>query len=281
MFTKVKWLYLTMMICSFYSLVSWADCHVEIEKVELEIDNLSNYHSLMTHKPKMQFKAYFDGISENCFGYLTLNSQNNFQLKSVTRAIPYTITFSDSPYTGLALRQTQSKRKIDLVLDASTVVKSGKYKDVILLQLKDRHNRVLDEYEMVLDISIEPYLNVSLLGFHSTHSVVNLGELLPNKEYSTLPSIKLVTNSDIVIKVNSDNKGSLFHQVFKNKYTIDYTLALASNLIDLKQQSVQHFSFVEKMEYILPVKIKMSDFKEQPAGLYSDTIRFEISPLNY
>ena len=145
----------------------------------------------------------------------------------------------------------------------------------------NENNEVLDDYELNVDVNIPANVSLSLLGFSSSHNVVNLGELVANKEYTMLPTLKVVTNADVAIKVDSENKGKLIHTLYQSRFAIDYSLIMNGRNIDLKQRSVKTFSFSDQTVFLLPLKIKLAQFKNQAAGHYSDTIRFQISPLNY
>ena len=149
------------------------------------------------------------------------------------------------------------------------------------MKLYDQGSKLLDEREYSIQENIAPRTSLSVLGYNTFSNTINLGELIPSKEYTMLPSLQVVTNSDVQLSVSSDNNGKLIHSLYRDKYAINYYLDMAGDELHLSQDIEQVYSYNGQTVFLLPLRIHLSDFREQAAGEYSDTIRFQISPLNY
>ena len=149
------------------------------------------------------------------------------------------------------------------------------------MKLYDQGSKLLDEREYSIQENIAPRTSLSVLGYNTFSNTINLGELIPSKEYTMLPSLQVVTNSDVQLSVSSDNNGKLIHSFYRDKYAINYSLDLAGSWLQLDNLSQHKFTYSGQTVYLLPLKIQLNDFERQAAGEYSDTIRFQISPLNY
>ncbi|WP_062570579.1 hypothetical protein [Pseudoalteromonas arabiensis] len=282
MFSKMRLAKKSILIFFLMPLSSWATCDATIESIQQGVDNLSGYHSLQRTDAEKQLTLYTTA-TDDCTLYVALSSENNFQFIGQHQHIPYHIASSSSLLSGQVSRLAveDGQASFALTIAAGTPVKAGQYRDRLTLQLMNENNEVLDDYELNVDVNIPANVSLSLLGFSSSHNVVNLGELVANKEYAMLPTLKVVTNADVAIKVDSENKGKLIHTLYQSRFAIDYSLIMNGRNIDLKQRSVKTFSFSDQTVFLLPLKIKLAQFQNQAAGHYSDTVRFQISPLNY
>lgn len=260
-----------------------AQCTAKFDKVDHIYDDFESYHALQKVDAKKELRISILN-NENCKPYLVLTSENQVQLKGQFQSVAYQIKSSQSyaiGSTSLKANFNDSSVTLILLIPPGTPVKAGIYSDRLQLKLYSSDNQLLDELEYNIEENITPKTSLSLLGYNTFANTINLGELISGNDYSMLPSLQVVTNSDIQVSVRSDNNGKLVHNLYKDKYAINYSLEFAGNRLDLSNISKHKFSYSGKTVFLLPLKVKLDDFKRQAAGEYSDVIRFQISPLNY
>lgn len=261
----------------------FAQCNAKIDKVEHIFDNFDQYYSLQTTDAKKQLRISVVD-DEECQLHVILKSENQGRLKGVFQNIAYRYSSNAQQLLSSSISRLEfidSKAEIELLIPSGTPVKAGIYKDRLQVKLYDQNNNFLDELQLDIDTNIAPRTNLSVLGYNTLSSTISLGELTPRQTYSMLPSLQIVTNSDVKLRVSSDNKGKLVHSIYKHRYDIDYYLDMAGDELHLSQDIEQVYSYNGQTVFLLPLRIHLSDFREQAAGEYSDTIRFQISPLNY
>ena len=122
---------------------------------------------------------------------------------------------------------------------------------------------------------------LSFLGYNSANTSIDLGELIPQKEYSLLPSLQVVANTDITMTIWSEHNGKLIHELYQSSYAINYSLALTGDYVELNHAMKRRFLFTKQTDFLIPLKIKLTAFSNQAAGQYQDTIRFQVSPQAY
>ncbi|MEM5509647.1 hypothetical protein WNY98_12275 [Pseudoalteromonas sp. AS71] len=263
--------------------MSFAQCNAKIDKVEHIFDNFEQYYSLQTTDAKKQLRISVVD-DEKCQLHIILKSENQGKLKGVFQTIAYRYSSNAQQLLSSSISRLEfidSKAEIELLIPSGTPVKAGIYKDRLQVELYDQNNNFLDELQLDIDTNIAPRTNLSVLGYNTLSSTISLGELTPRQTYSMLPSLQIVTNSDVKLRISSDNKGKLVHSIYKHRYDIDYYLDMAGNELHLSQDIEQAYSYNGQTVFLLPLRIHLADFREQAAGEYSDTIRFQISPLNY
>ncbi|MBH0037743.1 hypothetical protein [Pseudoalteromonas sp. SWN166] len=260
-----------------------AQCAARFDKVEHIFDDFESYHALQQVDAKKELRVSVIN-DESCQLHMVLTSENQTQLQGQFQSVPYQIKSTQSQListSSLRLNFIESSTTLTLLIPSGTPIKSGMYTDRLQMKLYDQGNKLLDEREYNIEESIAPRTSLSVLGYNTFSNTINLGELIPGKEYTMLPSLQVVTNSDIQLSVSSDNNGKLIHSLYKDKYAINYSLDLAGSWLELNNVSKHKFSYSGQTVYLLPLKIQLDDFERQAAGEYSDIIRFQISPLNY
>lgn len=271
------------LVLFFVTNICVAQCSAKIDKVEHVFDNFDQYHSLQTTDAKKQLRISVVD-DEKCQPYIVLKSENQGKLKGIFQSIAYRYSSNAQQLLSssiIRLELIDSKAELELLIPSGTPVKAGVYRDRLQINLYDKNNSLLDELQLNIDTNITPRTNLSVLGYNTLSNTISLGELTPRQTYSMLPSLQVVTNSDVKLRVSSDNKGKLVHSIYNHRYAIDYYLDLAGNELQLSQDIEQIYSYDGQTVFLLPLRIHLADFKEQAAGEYSDVIRFQISPLNY
>jgi len=263
--------------------LAYAECLAKFDKVAHVYDDFENYHALQQVDAKKELLISVVN-SNNCQLHVVLSSENQTQLKSQFQSFPYQIKSDQSQLmssSSLKFELIENSVKLTLNIVSGTPVKAGIYNDRLTLKLYDKSNQLLDEKEYEIEENITPKTSLSVIGYNTSANMINIGELISGKLYNMLPSLQVVTNSDIQLSLSSENNGKLIHSEFKNKYSINYSLNFAGNWFELNTPSTHSFSYNGQTVFLLPLKIQLSDFERQAAGEYSDTIRFQISPLNY
>ncbi|WP_287242180.1 hypothetical protein [Pseudoalteromonas sp.] len=281
MFNNIKLAQLIILISLGMTLSCYAECDGEIKQVEHGFDSLHNY------KPNQDAEKFVTvkvSANNDCQYYLVLESQTNFQLTGQFREIPYYIKdeqsgLSNSPFKKFNI--TDDKASLGFVIISGTVVKAGNYTDRLKIVMKNQHNEIVDEYDFDIDLKIPSNISLSFLGYSGTNATVNLGELKATEEYSLLPSLHIVANIDVIIRVDSQHLGKLKHETHDDKFAIDYKLAISNEYFELKSPITKQISIAEGDEVLLPLKIKLADFSNLAAGRYSDIIRFQVNPVSY
>ena len=283
MYTKQKLKFISGLVLLFLPLISYAQCNARLDKVEHIFDDFDQYHALQKVDAKKQLRINVVNDAQ-CQLHIILSSENHAQLRGDSQHISY--VFSSNAQQLLSssttrLQLIESAADIELLIPAGTPVKAGLYTDRLQIKLFDQNSLLLDERQLDIETAIAPRTSISVLGYNTFAHTINLGELIPQHEYTMLPSLQVVTNSDIKLRVSSDNNGRLLHNLYQQKYAIDYNLSIAGNWLSLSQETQQSFSYTGQTVFLLPLKVQLANFKELAAGEYSDTIRFKISPLNY
>jgi hypothetical protein len=271
------------LVLFFVTNICVAQCSAKIDKVEHIFDNFDQYHSLQTTDAKKQLRISVVD-DEKCQPYIVLKSENQGKLKGIFQSIAYRHSSNAQQLLSssiIRLELIDSRAELELLIPSGTPVKAGVYRDRLQINLYDKNNSLLDELQLNIDTNITPRTNLSVLGYNTLSNTISLGELTPRQKYSMVPSLQVVTNSDVKLRVSSDNKGKLVHSIYNHRYAIDYYLDLAGNELQLSQDIEQIYSYDGQTVFLLPLRIHLADFKEQAAGEYSDVIRFQISPLNY
>jgi hypothetical protein len=262
---------------------SYGQCNARLNKVEHIFDNFDQYHALQKVDAKKQLRFHVIN-DEQCQLHIILSSENQTQLRGAFQTIAYQFRSNAQQLLSSStsrLPLIDSKAEVELFIRAGVPVKSGVYSDRLQIKLYDKNKQLLDERQLDIETQIAPRTSLSVLGYNTFAHTINLGELTPRQTYTMLPSLQVVTNSDIKLRVSSDNKGKLIHSLYQQQYAIDYSLDMAGNWLTLSQDTQHTFSYEGQTVFLLPLKIQLADFKEQAAGKYSDTIRFQISPLHY
>lgn len=271
------------LVLFFVTNICVAQCSAKIDKVEHIFDNFDQYHSLQTTDAKKQLRISVVD-DEKCQPYIVLKSENQGKLKGIFQSIAYRHSSNAQQLLSssiIRLELIDSRAELELLIPSGTPVKAGVYRDRLQINLYDKNNSLLDELQLNIDTNITPRTNLSVLGYNTLSNTISLGELTPRQTYSMLPSLQVVTNSDVKLRVSSDNKGKLVHSIYNHRYAIGYYLDLAGNELQLSQDIEQIYSYDGQTVFLLPLRVHLADFKEQAAGEYSDVIRFQISPLNY
>lgn len=263
--------------------VSYAQCNARLDKVDHIFDDFNQYHALqkVDAKKKLRINVIND---QQCQLHILLSSENQTQLRGAFQTIAYQFRSNAQQLIGSSVRRLpliNSAADVELLIPSGTPVKAGLYTDRLKIKLYNQSNQLLDERRLDIETKIAPRASLSVLGYNTFASTINLGELIPQQTYTMLPSLQVVTNSDIKLDVSSDNKGKLIHSLYKQQYAIDYNLNIAGNWLSLSQDTQHKLSFEGQTVFLLPLKIQLADFKELAAGEYKDTIRFQVSPLHY
>ncbi|MCK8126135.1 hypothetical protein MTF66_14020 [Pseudoalteromonas sp. 2CM39R] len=261
----------------------FGQCSAKIQRIEHLFDNLQEYRALQNQDAEKQVKVLIEGDT-NCSYYLQVLSENNQQLLGQYQHIPYFIGNSNSLLSNTSLNNlaiSDNSMTLRFVIARGVIARAGQYQDTVKLILKNQFNEALDERDYDFDVTIPTHLALSFLGYNSASTSIDLGELIPQKEYSLLPSLLVVANTDIAMTIWSENKGKLVHEFYQNGYTINYSLALAGDYIELHHAMKKSFLFTKQTDFLIPLKIKLAAFSNQAAGQYQDTIRFQISPQVY
>ncbi|MDC3188370.1 hypothetical protein NQU96_01330 [Pseudoalteromonas elyakovii] len=278
-FLNVVFLILTLFITA----ECFGQCSAKIQRIEHLFDNLQEYRAQQNQDAEKQVKVFIEGDT-NCSYYLQVLSENNQQLLGQYQHIPYFIGNSNSLLSNTSLNNlaiSDNSITLRFVIARGVIARAGQYQDTVKLMLKNQFNEALDERDYDFDVTIPTHLALSFLGYNSASTSIDLGELIPQKEYSLLPSLLVVANTDIAMTIWSENKGKLVHEFYQNNYTINYSLALAGDYIELHHAMKKSFLFTKQTDFLIPLKIKLAAFSNQAAGQYQDTIRFQISPQVY
>jgi hypothetical protein len=274
---------LLVMIGLTFTTFGHASCNAKIEKIEHVYDDFNSYQYQQYNDAKKRLKVSVFN-DKGCQLYLTMTSENQTYLKGDYQDIGYQILSATQGRVSTSITRfslTDSFFNIELVIPSGTPVKSGMYQDRLALKLFEEDGQLLDSRDFDINATISPKISLSMLGYSSSSNVIKLGELVPGQEYTMLPSLQVITNSDIKLSVRSENKGMLVHNVYRQKYNIGYSLNLDGSWLDLKEDKIKSFLYKGQSELFFPMSLHLSGFKNQAAGEYRDTIRFQISPLNY
>ncbi|WP_421855000.1 hypothetical protein [Marinomonas sp.] len=260
-----------------------AQCDAKIGEIRHLYDDFESYYSSQKSPARKEIRVSI--INDNdCNAYMLLSTENQSQLKGQFQSIDYQIR-SDSQKLILPLNTRftfiDSATNINLFIPVGTIVRAGKYTDRFVLKLFGDNNALLDEKYVEIQEDMPARASLSILGYNARSSNVYLGELIPNKEYNMLPTFKVTTNTDVKLHIFSDNKGELRHRIYKTKYAIGYFLSLDGEIVNLKQDYNRVFSYNGRNDFLMDLKVRLDDFRNQAAGEYTDVLRFQISPLNY
>ena len=283
MFNKKIVFFFWVGVLSILPQIAHAHCSAKFDQIVHIYDDFENYHALQQVDAKKELLISVVN-RENCQLHAILSSENQAQLKGEFQSFPYQIKSERSQLFGsssLKFDFIENAAKLTLMIVSGTPVKAGRYNDRLTLKLYDKDNQLLDESDYRIEENITPKTSLSVLGYSTSANTINIGELIPGKVYNMLPSLQVVTNSDIKLSLSSENNGKLVHSEFKNKYAINYSLNFAGNWLSLNRLSNINLSYNGQTVFLLPLKIQLSDFERQAAGEYTDTIRFQISPLNF
>ncbi|MBJ7555916.1 hypothetical protein [Marinomonas spartinae] len=267
-----------------FSQTIYAECNAKLGDVKHLYDDFENYDSEQHSDARKRLGITVLDTSDCHPLHIILTTENQSQLKGQYQIVPYQIRSNiqqivSSSMTRLNL--VNSYAEIELFIRKGTPVKAGMYSDRLKLKLYNENNQLLDNQEFEIEETISPKTSLSMLGYNSSVSEINLGELVSGKRYNMLPTLKVVTNSDIEMHITSENHGRLVHDIYKNKYSINYFLYLDGEWMNLNQEKIKVFSYQNRTKFLLKLSVRLADFTRQAAGEYSDTIRFQISPLNY
>lgn len=267
----------------FYTSVCFGQCSAKIQRIEHLFDNLQEYRTLQNQDAEKQIKVIIEGDT-SCSYYLQVSSENNQQLRGQYQYIPYFIgnsssIFNNSSVNNLAI--SDNTTDLRFVVAKGSIARAGQYQDTVKLVLKSQFHEVVDELDYDLDVSIPTHVALSFLGYNSANTSIDLGELIPQKEYSLLPSLQVVANTDITMTIWSEHNGKLIHELYQSSYAINYSLALTGDYVELNHAMKRRFLFTKQTDFLIPLKIKLAAFSNQAAGQYQDTIRFQVSPQAY
>ncbi|SHG42540.1 hypothetical protein SAMN02745753_03916 [Marinomonas polaris DSM 16579] len=260
-----------------------AQCDARIGEIRHLYDDFESYYSSQPSPARKEFRINLVN-DNNCNAYMILTTENQYRLKGQFQYIKYQIRSNNQNFilpSRARFNFVDSTADIDLLIPVGAVVRAGAYTDNLLIKLFDDNNTLLDEKYVEIQEDIISRASISILGYNSHSSNVYLGELIPSKEYSMLPSFKVITNTDVRLNVYSENRGELRHGVYKAKYAISYFINLDGEWVSLKQNYSRVFSYNRKDDFFINLKMRIDDFKKQAAGEYTDILRFQISPLNY
>ncbi|TMO30723.1 MULTISPECIES: hypothetical protein [unclassified Pseudoalteromonas] len=267
----------------FYTSACFGQCSAKIQRIEHLFDNLQDYRTLQNQDAEKQIKVIIEGDT-SCSYYLQVSSENNQQLRGQYQHIPYFIgnsssIFNNSSVNNLAI--SDNTTDLRFVIAKGSIARAGQYQDTVKLVLKSQFHEVVDELDYDLDVSIPTHVALSFLGYNSANTSIDLGELIPQKEYSLLPSLQVVANTDITMTIWSEHNGKLIHELYQSSYAINYSLALTGDYVELNHAMKRRFLFTKQTDFLIPLKIKLTAFSNQAAGQYQDTIRFQVSPQAY
>lgn len=267
----------------FYTSACFGQCSAKIQRIEHLFDNLQDYRTLQNQDAEKQIKVIIEGDT-SCSYYLQVSSENNQQLRGQYQHIPYFIgnsssIFNNSSVNNLAI--SDNTTDLRFVIAKGSIARAGQYQDTVKLVLKSQFHEVVDELDYDLDVSIPTHVALSFLGYNSANTSIDLGELIPQKEYSLLPSLQVVANTDITMTIWSEHNGKLIHELYQSSYAINYSLALTGDYVELNHAMKRRFLFTKQTDFLIPLKIKLAAFSNQAAGPYKDTIRFQVSPQVY
>ncbi|SBS27479.1 hypothetical protein MSP8887_01175 [Marinomonas spartinae] len=284
MYTKEINKFSILILFLLFSQTIYAECNAKFGDVKHLYDDFESYDS-QQHSDARKRLGITVINSNDCHPlHIILTTENQSQLKGQYQIVPYQIRSNiqqivSSSMTRLNLINSYSE--IELFIRSGTPIKAGVYSDRLKLKLYNENNQLLDNQEFEIEETILPKTSLSMLGYNSSIGEINLGELVSGKEYNMLPTLKVVTNSNIEMRIISENHGRLVHNTYKNKYAINYFLYLDGEWMDLHQDKRRVFSYQDKNTFLLKLSVRLANFTRQAAGEYSDTIRFQISPLNY
>ncbi len=267
----------------FYTSACFGQCSAKIQRIEHLFDNLQDYQTLQNQDAEKQIKVIIEGDT-SCSYYLQVSSENNQQLHGQYQHIPYfignsTSIFNNSSVNNLAI--SDNTTDLRFVIAKGSIARAGQYQDTVKLVLKSQFHEVVDELDYDLDVSIPTHVALSFLGYNSANTSIDLGELIPQKEYSLLPSLQVVANTDITMTIWSEHNGKLIHELYQSSYAINYSLAITGDYVELNHAMKRRFLFTKQTDFLIPLKIKLAAFSNQAAGQYQDTIRFQVSPQAY
>ncbi len=261
----------------------FAQCDAKIGEIRHLYDDFESYYSSQKNPARKEIRVNLTNDNA-CNAYMLLSTENQSQLKGQFQSIRYQIR-NDSQKLILPFNTRftfiDSATNINLLIPVGTIVRAGKYQDKLVLKLFDGNDTLLDEKYLEIQEDIPARASLSILGYNTGSSNVYLGELIPNKEYNMLPTFKVITNTDVKLYISSENRGELRHRIYKSKYTIGYFLSLDGGLVNLKQDYNRVFSYNGRNDFLMELRIRLDDFRNQAAGEYTDVLRFQISPLNY
>lgn len=260
-----------------------AQCDAKIGEIRHIYDDFESYYSSKPSPVRKELRINLVD-DNNCNAYMILTTENQYQLKGQFQSINYHIKNNSQSLIFPSRARfifIDSVADINLFIPVGTIVKAGVYTDNLIIKLFDENDALLDEKYFEIQEDIIARASMSILGYNSHSSNVYLGELIPRKEYSMLPSFKVITNTDVKLTVLSENRGELRHNVYKTRYTVGYLINLDGEWVDLKQNYSKVFSYNKRNDFFISLKMQLDDFKNQAAGEYTDILRFQISPLNY
>ncbi|MEL0636903.1 MULTISPECIES: hypothetical protein [Marinomonas] len=283
MYTKNIGILLSSLVFVFLSQAAQAGCNAKINNIKNIYDDFGSYQAEQQSDAKKRLNISVSDI-KNCQLHLLISTTNLNQLKGQFQAVPYYIKSDTQQKISSSMTRINlvgSSANVDLLIPSGTPVKAGEYSDTLKIKLYDESNKLLDERQFDIQENIQPSTSLSILGYNADSNSVNLGVLVSGKEYNMLPTLKVVTNSDVKLSVSSENKGKLLHEIYKKQYFIDYLLNIDGKNVDLANGYQRKFSYSGRTVFLLKLKLRLEQFNRQAAGEYSDTIRFHVSPLNY
>lgn len=270
-------------LLSILSQTGFAECNAKFDSIKHVYDDIESYDAQQHNGAKKQLLiSILDG--QSCQLHIILTTENQARLQGQFQSVPYQIRSDRQELVSTSISRlnlVNSSVDIELFIPPGTAVKAGSYSDRLEFKLYNASNQLLDEKQFEIQENIRPKTSISVLGYNSNVNTIYLGELISGKEYSMLPTFQVVTNSDIQLHIMSENRGKLVHSFYKGKYAINYLLNLDGEWLALNSEKVKAFSFRGETVFLLKLKLQLENFSRQAAGEYSDTIRFQISPLNY
>lgn len=274
----------SLLFLSVLSVNSFAQCDARFANISQNNDDIAVYRQSQSYDSKIEFSVKAIN-NDQCQLKVMVESENHSFFISDNNRFEFFIE-SSTTNTGSVKQPIfnieQLELAVNLTLKSGTFVKAGAYSDMLTFRLLDDKQQELDVQEISVNTLIEPNVSLSLLGFNSTDHTVQLGELYSGQEYTNLPTLKVVTNSDVQMTIDSQNAGFLQNTLYKQQYQIDYQLNVNQTWYELnKAQLLTIKSSVSSADVFLPLKVLVKDISKRPAGSYEDTIRISISPLHY
>ncbi|BDF94927.1 hypothetical protein [Pseudoalteromonas sp. KAN5] len=274
----------SLLLITLFSLNSVAQCDARFANISQNNDDIAAYRQSQSYDSKIEFSVNVINNDECQLKVMVESENHNFFISDANRFE----FFIESPATNLgSVKQpvfnlAQLELAINLILKSGTFVKAGAYSDMLTFRLFSDKQQELDVQEISVNTLVEPNVSLSLLGFNSTDHTVQLGELYTGQEYTNLPTLKVVTNSDVQMTIDSENAGFLQNTIYKQQHQIDYQLNVNQTWYELnKTQRLTINSEASSAELFLPLKVLIKDISKRPAGSYEDIIRISISPLHY
>jgi len=181
--------------------------------------------------------------------------------------------------------QTNHKLSIDYILSAppSIWLAPGIYELELDLELIDEKNRIVATKELVVEVLVEPRLQMSIVGSLTNHyqkgvsvSVMDFGVLQTGESQQIFLQIR--GNVPARIHLSSENSGKMRQQENSN-FTVDYTV----NLDGQEHSLLTPVSIARDIERSLhgtkfPMRVVIGDVAGKFSGVYRDIIYVDISP---